>query len=373
MTYCDTNLNPSAATRIVSFQVYDGLVESHVGTRQITVTPILQPVLAGIEPAPLDYTEGDPAMAVTAAITVSGFDTTTLIRATIQISGNYQSGEDVLSFTNTGNITGSWNAATGTLTLSGLDTVADYQAAMQSVMYCTGLTPNTATRTVSFQVNDCLAESNVVTRQITVDKGDFPLSDGFETGNFSAWPWQLSNFRHGVELGSREQYRAKRQLCGPIGSHRPGKQQHLECNAHRPGRRTLFLAQVSSATGSGTLIFEIDGVSQLQLSGTTPWQQSFFWVSAGQHTFSWSYEKGAGAASGNDFACLDDVTFAPGTTLTVDGTSSNDQFTFDASGASVVVTLNGETHSFAAGEFTNYVFDGAGGTAHLDRQRPGTN
>ena len=63
---------------------------------------------------------------------------------------------------------------------------------------------------------------------------------------------------------------------------------------------------------------------QLQLSGTMPWQQSFFWVSAGQHTFSWIYGKDAGAPAGNDFACLDDVAFTPGTTLTVDGTSGND-------------------------------------------------
>ena len=30
----------------------------------------------------------------------------------------------------------------------------------------------------------------------------------------------------------------------------------------------------TSATGNGSLIFEIDGVPQLQLSGTMPWQQS---------------------------------------------------------------------------------------------------
>ena len=48
--------------------------------------------------------------------------------ATVTI-GNYQNGSDVLAFTNTANITGVFDAGTGILTLSGTDTVANYQAA----------------------------------------------------------------------------------------------------------------------------------------------------------------------------------------------------------------------------------------------------
>ena len=71
----------------------------------------------------------------------------------------------MLGFANTANITGNWNAATGILTLSGSDTLADYQAALRAVTYQdTSANPNTATRTVSFEVNDGLGDSNVVTR-----------------------------------------------------------------------------------------------------------------------------------------------------------------------------------------------------------------
>ncbi len=59
------------------------------------------------------------------------------------------------------------------------------------------------------------------------------------------------------------------------------------------------------------------------------------------------------------------VTFTPGTTLTVAGSAGTDQFSFDASGSSVVVALDGEIHCFASGEFSNYVFQGDGGTASL--------
>ena len=40
----------------------------------------------------------------------------------------------------------------------------------------------------------------------------------------------------------------------------------------------------------------------------------------------------------------------------------NDQFTFDASGPTVIVSLNGEVRSFTPGEFTNYLFHGDGGS-----------
>ena len=82
-------------------------------------------------------------------------DNANLAGATVQITGNYQNGQDVLSFANTATITGTWNAATGTLTLSGSDTVANYQAALRAVKYQnTSDNPSGVTRTVSFKVND---------------------------------------------------------------------------------------------------------------------------------------------------------------------------------------------------------------------------
>ena len=133
----------------------------------------LIPTLSGIESTALACTENEPATPITLTLAIGDPNSTTLLGATVQISGNYQSGEDVLSFTNTGNITGSWNAATGTLTLSGSDTLADYQAALQSVQYLnTSDDPSTATRIVSFQVNDGQTESNVAVRQITVTPAD---------------------------------------------------------------------------------------------------------------------------------------------------------------------------------------------------------
>ena len=59
------------------------------------------PVLAGIEGTALAYTENNPATPVTVSITASDVDNANLSGATVRITGNYQSGQDVLAFTNT--------------------------------------------------------------------------------------------------------------------------------------------------------------------------------------------------------------------------------------------------------------------------------
>ena len=60
-------------------------------------------------------------------------------------------------------------ASTGKLTLSGLATVAQYQAALRSITYTNGSeNPSAATRTVSFTVNDGALNSTTATRTLTV-------------------------------------------------------------------------------------------------------------------------------------------------------------------------------------------------------------
>ena len=79
----------------------------------------------------------------------------------------------MLGFTNTTSITGAWNSSSGTLTLSGADTLANYRAALRSVIYQNlSENPSEAVRTVSFQVRSGAEESNIVTRDITVTAVD---------------------------------------------------------------------------------------------------------------------------------------------------------------------------------------------------------
>ncbi len=132
VTYLDTSANPSNLLRTVTFTASNGTSTSLPASRTITVTPVNNPpVVSNIETVPLAYTEKDPPTPISKALVVTDVDNTTLCGATVTISGNYQPDEDVLAFANTAAITGTWNAALGTLSLSGTDTVADYQAALR--------------------------------------------------------------------------------------------------------------------------------------------------------------------------------------------------------------------------------------------------
>jgi hypothetical protein len=95
-------------------------------------------------------------IAANAAIT-SG--STALVGATVSISGNFVSGQDVLGLNGTavGGITSSYNATTGILTLSGSASAADYQATMRKVTYTnTSATPSIASRVITFSLNAAL-------------------------------------------------------------------------------------------------------------------------------------------------------------------------------------------------------------------------
>ncbi|MEZ6059075.1 MAG: cadherin-like domain-containing protein [Planctomycetaceae bacterium] len=113
------------------------------------------PVMSSVEGTALPYMENDGPMAITSTLTLSDVDNLNLTSATVQITGNYLSTEDVLSFSDTAQITGSWDSGTGTLTLTGPATVAQFQAALRLVSYeNTSENPDTSPRTVSYTVSD---------------------------------------------------------------------------------------------------------------------------------------------------------------------------------------------------------------------------
>ncbi len=155
----------------------------------VGVSTDIAPYLYNVEPSSLVAT-ASLATPVTSSLYVFDADSLNWTSATVQIAINYQSGEDVLNFSNTAtpNITGSWNAATGTLTLSGSDTVSDYRTALHNVTYTdTSATPNTAvTRTIYFQANDGQLLSNVVSRDVNVLGSSIPavLSGVNGTGTY---------------------------------------------------------------------------------------------------------------------------------------------------------------------------------------------
>jgi hypothetical protein len=116
------------------------------------------------------YTENGAGLAIDTGLTVTDADSTNLTGATVSITGNFASGQDVLGFVNTASITGSYNASTGVLTLSGTTTLANYLTALRSVTYWNSSdNPSTATRTISFTAtDDGSATSNTATKSVSV-------------------------------------------------------------------------------------------------------------------------------------------------------------------------------------------------------------
>ena len=162
ITYANTSDDPITATRTVSFVINDGTADSNTATRNVTVTAVNDAPVVTTTAAALAYTENQAATLVDPNLTVSDADGTTLTGATVSIGTGFATGQDVLAFTNQGGITGSYNATTGVLTLSGTATLATYQTALRTVTYVnTSDNPSTTTRTVTFAANDGGAANNI--------------------------------------------------------------------------------------------------------------------------------------------------------------------------------------------------------------------
>ncbi|MDR9856905.1 S-layer homology domain-containing protein [Paenibacillus sp. VCA1] len=127
-----------------------------------------------------DNTTSTPVI-IDTGLTLSDPDNTTLSSATVAITGNPHPGEDILAFAGNnaalyGNIKASYDSGSGVLTLTSSGataTVAQWQSALRSVTYTnTAITPNTATRTISFSVNDGTSVSDSATKTVTVTAVD---------------------------------------------------------------------------------------------------------------------------------------------------------------------------------------------------------
>jgi hypothetical protein len=131
--------------------------------------------------------------------------------------------------------------------------------------------------------------------------------EDFETGNFNAFawtnggnlPWTITNVSpyQGV-------YSAK---SGAI-THNQTTSLILTANVTANGTIS-FYKKVSSESGYDFLRFYIDDVQQGQWAGTVAWSQETYAVTAGNHTFRWTYSKDGSVSSGDDCAWIDYIVF----------------------------------------------------------------
>ncbi len=127
--------------------------------------------LAGI----VDFASAMTTIRVAPDIQASVSQATTFSVATASITSDFQVGQDVLGLINTtgeGNITASYSASTGVLTLSSAGntaTLAQWQTALQAVSYeDSSATPTAGVRAITFLAGDGTTMSAPVTRNVTV-------------------------------------------------------------------------------------------------------------------------------------------------------------------------------------------------------------
>ncbi|MGO9115920.1 MAG: dockerin type I domain-containing protein [Thermoguttaceae bacterium] len=143
---------------------------SATDTATLTAAP---PALTVGNAGAITFIRGGSAVAVAPNLTVTDVSYPSLLSATVAlVGGPLDAGAETLAANTTGtSITASYDAANGVLSLSGSDTLADYQQVLQSVTYIDTLTDtaNTGNRTLSFSVSDASNTSTPVNGAVAFD------------------------------------------------------------------------------------------------------------------------------------------------------------------------------------------------------------
>jgi parallel beta-helix repeat protein len=168
--------NTPSASGVATVGAYDttraGASDGYIAAFAVHAAPDVN-----VDGSTLSYSEGSGFVVVDATLTVADGDSANLTGAIVAIAANYVGTEDLLDFSNTNpwGITGTWNAGTGTLTLSGVAPVASYQSALRSIRYSNSSdNPSTATRSISFVVDDGYGSSAAEARPVAVSATNDP-------------------------------------------------------------------------------------------------------------------------------------------------------------------------------------------------------
>lgn len=169
VTYQDTGADSSAGahpTRTIDWKVDDGVLPSNTATTTATIERAPTINAGGVA----DYSKIGPPVVADSTLTVNDLDGDQIQGASVQISSGFLSGDELSAGPGVSpSINVSYDGATGVLSLTGSDTVADYQAALDAVTFSTTAPIGADTsRTLTWTVDDGLA-SNATTETSTVD------------------------------------------------------------------------------------------------------------------------------------------------------------------------------------------------------------
>ena len=186
ITYNNTSPPVGVGQVVLNFSASDGTLTSTTETTTINVADVVDLNGAAGGTGFSNTYDGVTAanVADAANATVNGPGAANLTQMTVAISGTHTG--DVLAATLSGGITSTF--ASGTLTLSGSSSVANYQAVLRTVKYSNTVGPGVDTITINVQGKDA---TNVLTNTATSTISLPPVLDlnGATTGSSSTSGW----------------------------------------------------------------------------------------------------------------------------------------------------------------------------------------
>lgn len=141
--------------------------------------------------------------------------------------------------------------------------------------------------------------------------------EDFETANFNNYAWVSSGNANWTITGTGA-YAGS--YCARSGVITFSQSSSLQVGLNIPTASTIsFYYKVSSESGYDYLNFYIDNVVQTSASwsGEVGWTQASYAVTAGIHTFKWTYSEDSVYSVGSDCAWLDNIVFPTGATAPI--------------------------------------------------------
>ena len=173
LKYTDTVVNPGDPNHVVTLTSLQDNGGTTPGVDTATLN-IMSTVTFNVAPTivaggTLNYTENDAATVIDATIDITDSDSANMTGAKVAITGGFDNTQDILDFTASGGIGGSYNPTTGELTLTGTASQAAYETVLGTVTYRNSSdNPSTAQRTINYIVNDGFVDSAAGTATINI-------------------------------------------------------------------------------------------------------------------------------------------------------------------------------------------------------------
>ncbi len=181
------------------------------------------------------------------------------------------------------------------------------------------------------------------------------VNEDFETGDFSKFDWQQSGNQPWI-VTNVDPYEGDYSAKSGAISDNQSSSMFVTMNVLSDDQIS-FYKKVSSESDYDYLEFYIDGVQMDEWSGEEAWSQVSYAVTAGNHTFKWTYSKDVSVLNGSDCAWIDYIVFPAAS-----GSGNILNVAASASPSELCAGESSQLNAFASGGSGNYTYQWTPGT-----------